>query len=426
MFRQAAYRFLAFSVLCLLSACGDSGSSSSTVVANQVVLAKSGDNYQEVRHIVLRGTNREIGRAIAQLADTYYQTQPLSFDSQQDRDSRNSYIQQHFPTLAERQKGVADYYGWGEGDLHDSSTLWYDIQPVNCSAIFFPKSVTASGHSFQARNMEFYTVDMYQFINPGTPGKGNKLFSRNFVMETYPQDGGYASLVLGTLDLLNGAYDGFNEYGLTISGLVDQNLENKTIPLNEMEKQEGLNYLQMVRLILEGARTVEEAWQIASKLKVYFPMDGIHFLLGDRNGNSIILEFSEVDLSPRLVFPTAPGPNIMTNHSVYKYPSVSTFPQIDYSKSYDTFYRYLRLYDYLQASVFHKYTPDDGLYAMSLVYGFVNDASEGTARPLPTRTVWSLVMDVDDLTMKVKFYTVDDNVLKTPLFTDAYTFRLQK
>ena len=86
----------------------------------------------------------------------------------------------------------------------------------------------------------------------------------------------------------------------------------------------------------------------------------------------------------------------------------------------------MRLHDYLQASVFHKYTPDDGLYAMSMVYGFVNDASEGTAMPLPLRTVWSLVMDVDDLSMKIKFYTKDDVALETPVFTDAFSFSLQK
>lgn len=431
MLRQTAYRLLVCCMLFMVSACGNSDSgSSSAVVANQVVLEKSaGNSYQEVRHIVLRGTNQEIGRAIAQLSNDYYQVPPMSFDSLQYKNSRNSYIQQHFPALAERQKGVAAYYGWGDSDLHDSSALWYDMQPVNCSAIFFPKTVTANGHSFQARNMDFYTVDMYEFLNPGHPGKGNKLFSRNFVMETYPQDGGYASLVVGTLDLLNGAYDGFNEYGLTISGLVDQNLGSvpkNLVPLADLEKVDGLSYLQMVRVILEGARTVAEARQLVSNLKVYFPMDGIHFLIGDRNGNSLILEFSEQDLSPRFVDPPYPGPTIMTNHSVFKTPTINTFPPIDYTQSYNTYYRYIRLYDYLQASVFHKYTPDDGLYAMSLVYGFVDDQSEGTAKPLPLRTVWSLVMDVDDLSMKIKFYTVDDNTFKTPVFTDTYTFKLQK
>ena len=77
MLRQTAFRLLACCMLFMVSACGDSGSSS-TVVANQVVLEKSANgSYQEVRHIVLRGTNQKIGRAIAQLSNDYYQAQPL-------------------------------------------------------------------------------------------------------------------------------------------------------------------------------------------------------------------------------------------------------------------------------------------------------------------------------------------------------------
>ena len=59
----------------------------------------------------------------------------------------------------------------------------------------------------------------------------------------------------------------------------------------------------MVRAILEGARTVDEAKQLVSSLKVYFPMTGIHFLIGDRSGRSIVLEFYEDngELFPRFL-----------------------------------------------------------------------------------------------------------------------------
>jgi len=429
-------------LLMILSACGDSGSSSSgTVVTNQLVVPKVGGNYQEVRHIVLKGTNQDIGKALARLSNDYYQAQPMQFPqptaSYDFKSSRNSYIQQYFPQLAARQRGIEDYYGWGAASLNDSSALWYDMQPVQCSAIFFPNTVTANGHSFQARNMEFYTVDMYRFAVPPftVDGHGNKLFSRNFVLETYPQDGGYATMVVGTFELVNGAYDGFNEHGLTISGLVDQELSKTgTVDLKFMTQQKGVSYLQMVRLILENARTVDEAQQLVSKLTVYFPLDGIHFLIGDRNGNAKILEFYKpTDASPltpifltqSLEKPTI-VPTILTNHSIRVYKDPSTFPPIDTTKPYDTFYRYMRLYNYLQASLYHYYTPEDGLSAMSLVYGYANDSSEGAAEPFPVRTIWSLVMDADDLSLKIKFYTIDNTLQKTPVFTDAFSFKMQK
>lgn len=313
MSRRGVGRLAAFCLLLfMVSACGGSGGTTA-IVSNEVVLAKSSASYQEVRHIVLRGTNREIGKAIARIGHDYYQAQAMPFSSSYFQEKRNGYIRQHFPVLAERQKGVADYFGWGDSTLRDTSALWYDMQPAGCSALFIPGAVTANGHSLQARNMDFYTVTMYAFLYPercdindpknydaARCNPGNHLFSRNFIMETYPLDGGYASMVVGSFDLMNGAYDGFNEHGLSISGLVDHNLKNKTVdktvPLSEIEQQEGLNYLQLARAILEGARTVEEARDLVSGLKVYFPMAGIHFLVGDRHGNSMILEFSEVDL----------------------------------------------------------------------------------------------------------------------------------
>ncbi len=438
MFRLPVYYTLGVCLLLLLSACGgDSWGpiTTGTVVTNDLVVQKTGGNYQEVRHIVLRGTNQEIGKSIAQLSKEYYQATPLQFPDLASKTSRNSFIHQNFPQMAARQRAVEAYYGWGSNDLHDSSALWYDIQPVNCSAVFFPKTVTANGHSFQARDMDFYTVDIKEF-STGIPGKGNKLFSRNFVLETYPQDGGFATMVVGTFDLLNGVYDGFNEQGLTISGLVDQELANEKgaiVDFSQMMTKNGISYMQMVRLILESARTVADVPQIVSNLSVYFPLDGIHFMIGDRNGNSIILEFyktNPMDANSPMTYIVIPQsstkPAIMTNHSIRKYPDPSTFPTPPSTAPYDTFYRYMRLYNYLQASVFHCYTPDDGLYAMSLVYGYANDASEGAAKPFPVRTIWSLVMDVDDLSLKIKFYTFSNDAKKTPLFTDAFTFKLQK
>lgn len=417
----------------LLSACGDTKSSNNgAIVTNEVVLAKTASSYQEVRHIVLRGTNQEIGSAIARLSKEQYQARPFPFPNLTAKQNRNAYIQQNFPYLAERQKGIEAYYGWGATDLYDSSSLWYDIFPVNCSAIFFPKAVTATGHSFTARVMDFYTVDINQFMQKSKTPLGNMLFSRNFVLETYPQDGGHAAMVVGTFDLLNGAFDGFNEKGLVISGLVDQSLTvtpgGVVQDLAKLSSQEGISYLQMMRLLLEKAATIDEVDKLLTNLKVYFPIDGIHFLIGEKSGNAAILEFY-IDADKKMTYTVirqpSGSPTIMTNHSMRLNPDPSKYTY-DITETYDTFYRYMRLYNYLKASAFLKYTLDDGLYAMSLVYGYTNEAPEGALLPLPLRSIWSVVMDVDDLSMKIKFYTTDNTALKQLVMTDAYTFSLRK
>ncbi|HEX9023402.1 MAG TPA: hypothetical protein VF799_06155, partial [Geobacteraceae bacterium] len=161
MFRLPACYILVICLPLLLSGCGgDSWGpvATGTVVTNELVVQKTGGNYQEVRHLVLRGTNQEIGKSIAQLSKDYYQATPQQFPDQASKTSRNSYIQQNFPQMAARQRGVEAYYGWGSSDLHDSSALWYEIKPGKCSAVFFPKTVTANGHSFLTRDMDFYTV----------------------------------------------------------------------------------------------------------------------------------------------------------------------------------------------------------------------------------------------------------------------------
>ena len=438
MVKQPVLLMILLMSILLLSGCGSSEDPSGTIVTNQVILEKATGKYQEMRHIVLKGTNQDIGAAIAKISREQYQAQSIPFPTIQDKLNRNSYIQQFFPYLAERQRGVESYYGWGSSDLNDSSALWYEIFPVNCSAVFFPKSVTSTGRSFMARDMDFYTVDINQFIGRKESPLLNKLFSRNFILETYPENGGYAAMVVGTFDLMNGAYDGFNEQGLVISGLVDQSLTSTkggvVLDLTKLSVQSGLNYVQMVRLLLENAATIDEVDDLLTDLTVYFPLDGIHFLIGDRSGNSAILEFyipipgdPASKMTYTLIRQPSTTPAIMTNHSMRLYPDPSQY-QDKYKKteSYNTFYRYMRLYEYLQASAFIKYTLDDGLYAMSLVYGYADDASEGAAAPFPVRTIWSVAMDIDDLSMKIKFYTADNTVQKQPILTDAYTFKLRR
>jgi|GEM_PF-4772460 len=112
----------------------------------------------------------------------------------------------------------------------------------------------------------------------------------------------------------------------------------------------------MVHLLLENAATLDDVDKLLAKLTVYFPMEGIHFLLGDRSGNSAIFEFYIVnpnDPNPKMTYTlmrqASTSPTIMTNHSMRLNPDPSKYTY-DRSKSYDTFYRYIRLYNYLQAS----------------------------------------------------------------------------
>ncbi|MFA5867141.1 MAG: hypothetical protein WC891_04140 [Actinomycetota bacterium] len=60
---------------------------------------------------------------------------------------------------------------------------------------------------------------------------------------------------------------------------------------------------------------------------------------------------------------------------------------------------------------------------MDLVRGFCQDSSEGPSLDLPLRTLWPLVIDLDDKSVRVKFY-LKDGPNKSQDFTDEYRFAL--
>ena len=80
-----------------------------TLDTRQTVIAGGGpDDYLEARHAVLRGTNREIGRAIGEIARTEFDSLPLrAIDPIRARATRR-YFREHYPIHEQRLLGAAD------------------------------------------------------------------------------------------------------------------------------------------------------------------------------------------------------------------------------------------------------------------------------------------------------------------------------
>ena len=88
------------------------------------MIAGSPKDSLEVRHLVLRGTNEEIGRTLAQIARERYQAKPpVSQDPLRTRSQRR-YIEKNFPILYERMRGVASSFDHRvDDDAWDHSSL---------------------------------------------------------------------------------------------------------------------------------------------------------------------------------------------------------------------------------------------------------------------------------------------------------------
>jgi hypothetical protein len=398
-----------------------------TVVTNEAILPKEAGTYMEVRHIVLRGTNEEIGKALGDIAQEWLGIKLGRYASPVYAKARRLYMEKNYPILLDRMKGVAASYRLSPADdTYVTSYLVYDLAPLACSALYFPAGFTTSGHILLAHNMDFYITTLREMLGMKRVDGEHDLFSRNFIMELYP-DKGYASLVVGALDLMNGFQSGMNSEGLIVAMLADNNAPANKTPSPLGDATGGLNVLQVARLILDTCATVDEARIAILNNKLTLGFEPAHFLIGDRSGKSFIYETSSKDFTDH--FTGNDGkPQIMTNHSVYLYPDVNGFPSYSPRATYNSFYRYCTLSDFLQKHR-GKISRDDAWRALHSVYAHTVDADEGAAFPIPCRTLCPMVYDIDERSLEVKFYLKDgptDPATGDPklIFSKIFRFKL--
>ena len=394
------------------------------IQTNEILLEKNSESFMEARHIVLKGTNEEIGEALADIARESYDTKLVLADSNSGI-KRREYIKTNYPILFERMKGVAKSYNIAQDSNYDSSSLFYDTGPMTaCSAISFPKSVTTNDHTLVSRTLDFYTVGLSEFMGLPKNENEHELYSRAYVLEIYP-DVGHSSLVFGGEDLLNGVIDGINSKGLSVSSFADNNM---TKLVTNVKKITGMTHNQLVRQILDSASNIEEAKQIIqSHTDIEMVLDAMHFLITEKSGKALI---AEMDNKNNWHFTESNGkePVPITNHQVRLYPDVSTFPETNETDYYNTFNRYRKLAGFISEHN-GKYSPEDAEQAMTLVYGHSNTQTEGAAKPLPLKTLWVVNFDLQEKSATVKYYLRDGPVnpetnIPTLEFTKEFEFKL--
>lgn len=422
-------------IACFISgfvACALAENANPVIVTNEVILPKEPDTYLEVRHIVLRGTNEDIGKALGDIAQEWLEIKKLDhYAGPIYAGARRQHMKKDFPILLERMKGVAKSYGLSPTDnTYVTSGLFYDISiaPPKCSALFFPASSTTNGHNLVGHNVDFHTATMREMMGMKRVEGEHNLYSRDFIIELYP-DKGYPSIVVGALDLLNGFQGGMNSEGLIVT-LLEDDLGAPSTNYNPLgDDAGGLNMLQLDRLILETCATVDEAKLVILNNKLVAGFLPGHLLICDRFGKSFIFDISSKDFSYHFT-ENNDHPQVITNHSVYLYSDVSKFPSYSPKGTYNTFYRYVKLNDYVKSHQ-GKFSPDDVKQAMSLVYAHTTDIAERSVGPLPHRTLWTMLYDIDERDIEIKFYLKDgpiDPATGDPslVFTESFKFKLKK
>lgn len=397
------------------------------VVKNDVILESGPDVYSSVRHIILKGSNEEIGYALGKIAQKEYQVELVRYDSPIYAVARREYMRLNYPIMRERMKGVARAYGLDPDKTdYDTSSLYFGMGGPQCSAIFFPAAVSADGTNFYVSNRDYYLASASEVMGEERKTGEGDMLNRLFVIELYP-DEGYSSIGIGSLDLLNMHIDGINSAGLSVASLEDDTYGMERT-VKDLTRQSGLHQYQLSRLILDTCATVEEAKEVILNNKMTMVGMPAHFIVMDSAGRSFIFERKATDNSDCFIH-NKDRPQLITNHSLCAYPSVETFPPPS-DNDYDTFNRYRRLEAFVRQHQ-GRFSRDDGRMAMSLVYGRVDEADEGGYHDLPLRTLYTTVVDLDNRTVEVKFYTKDGETdsetgLTEPLFSAPFLFTLQK
>src|SRR5262245_22259899 len=88
----------------------DSPSNKKSILLDRVV-AGSPTEFMEVRHLILKGTNEEIGRALATIGRERFQLKPPAASDPLRNRVQRRYLEKNYPIHFERMRGVAAAFG---------------------------------------------------------------------------------------------------------------------------------------------------------------------------------------------------------------------------------------------------------------------------------------------------------------------------
>jgi predicted choloylglycine hydrolase len=176
-----------------------------------------------------------------------------------------------------------------------------------------------------------------------------------------------------------------NEHGLTVGMAAIPEAEAPVDP-----EKITIGEIRVLRMVLDYAKDVEEAIDLIQSYNVRVDEPPIHYLLADRNGNSVIIEFVEGEM---IVYRNDREWQIITNFIM----TGSDAPQSAPCNRYDTVHQ--RLGDSQGRVSLEK--------AMELLEASSQD-----------NTVWSAVYDLENLELYVSMQRDYGNIMNFKLIPD--------
>lgn len=391
------------------------------------VVVGGADSFMTVRHLVIRGTNADIGRTLGELAVEQYGQSPADYAADPVfARARRRYIQRHYPIQWERLRGVAAAFGIDpEDDRYDLTWLPYHLGPASavpgCSVVYYPPATTRDRRGYLSRNYDFSTGTaaeaLGRVLSPAARARLRPVMSEPYLVEWHPTDGGYPSLALHAFDLLAGTLDGINSEGLSVAIMADEEAMAALGPHLEPHpgpaRVVGLHELQVMRLLLDTCATAAEARDALLAVKQYYALVPCHYLIADRFGDSFIYENS-TGRNVQHVIPGSGQPQVATNFQAYRHPSRAQMPGGPPTLETNAFWRYQTLEDRI-ADQGGRIGPDEikaNNACVNVLRVIEESGLSSVVAPaivhLGARTLWHSLYDQRARSVEISFYLGDE------------------
>ena len=406
-----------------------------SILKNEPIYPFNEGDYSKPRHIIVEGTNEEIGFDLGTLAKNEYGAKLGVYDDPIYAVARREYLARNWPAMLQRSQGVLRAYGLPSDDVvHDATALpydWYDtsrgrsLEGNTCSAAVLPIEKSENGATFVSRNFDLMAMVLWsEVFGKQAPEGAYRGWERGVVLEIRP-DQGFKTILIGGQELLSPYIDGLNEKGLYISLFHDPaGVGDEAGPASGLAMS-GVSMVQAVGMILDSCETVEQAKQMILNNRIMHMIMTAHMIIADAEGDATIFEIEKHSQAYVFTDRKANEPLFITNHPVYNYPTPPTYPEFDESKEHNTFQRQLIFRD-TYARLKPPFKSEDATALTDAVHCSFIDDDKAEAAPRE-RTLINTTADLSKPEICVRFYLGDvgpvagTNHMKDRM-SDFYTF----
>ncbi|TWT60933.1 carcinine hydrolase/isopenicillin-N N-acyltransferase family protein [Rubinisphaera italica] len=386
-----------------------------SIIKNEPVYEFKDSDYTHPRHIIVSGTNEEIGHDLGNLAREEYGTKLCVYDDPVYAKARREYLSRNWPEMLEKSKGVLKAYGLDEDDvIFDGTTLPYDFYDSTrgvslgantCSAVVLPCEKTDTGATFASRNFDLMAMVLWSELIGKTPPEGaHNCWERGIVLETRP-DQGYKTIQVGGHEVLSPWIDGINEEGLYVTAFHDPwGVGGETSPSGGMDVS-GITMIQSFGYILSTCATVEEAKHLILRNHLTQVLINAHVLIADRQGNATAFEIDQKTQAYVFVDRKAGEPFFITNHPLHLFPTPDTFPEINMEAEHNSFTRQVLLND-AYARLKPPFKREDATSLTDAIHCAFIDDEKAEAGP-KERTLINVNVDLSKPEIDIRWYLGD-------------------